>query len=79
MADVKLINSIHPTTLRNPEVNGDDLIHGAMKIAMYQVQEELEGETDVIKRAHLEGKELAYAEVYQLTYDIAFARVGVDR
>jgi hypothetical protein len=61
--------------------SGTDILHGELKNLMYQTEQALAEYTDhdneqydqTVDRLHLEGMLDAYVEVYQLTYDLAFA------
>jgi len=61
--------------------SGTDILHGELKNLMYQTEQALAEYTDhddeqydqTVDRLHLEGMLDAYVEVYQLTYQLAFA------
>jgi hypothetical protein len=61
--------------------SGTNILHGELKNLMYQTEQALSEYTDhdneqydqTVDRLHLEGMLDAYVEVYQLTYDLAFA------
>ena len=61
--------------------SGTNILHGELKNLMYQTEQALAEYTDhddeqydqTVDRLHLEGMLDAYAEVYQLTYSLAFA------
>lgn len=61
--------------------SGTDILHGELKNLMYQIEQSLSEYTDhdneqydqTVDRLHLEGQLDAYATVYQLTYELAFA------
>jgi hypothetical protein len=61
--------------------SGTDIMHGELKNLMYQTEQALAEYTDheneqydqTVDRLHLEGMLDAYAEVYALTYQLAFA------
>jgi hypothetical protein len=61
--------------------SGTNILHGELKNLMYQTEQALAEYTDhdneeydqTVDRLHLEGMLDAYVEVYQLTYDLAFA------
>ena len=74
----------HLQRLVNAGVSGLDIMHGELKIMMLVAAQELayeqalEDETeeamDSMERKYWEGVLDTYAELYQLTYDIAFAK-----
>jgi hypothetical protein len=61
--------------------SGTNILHGELKNLMYQTEQALAEYTDhdneeydqTVDRLHLEGMLDAYVEVYQLTYQLAFA------
>jgi hypothetical protein len=53
--------------------SGTDILHGELKNLMYDTQTRLSGIEDGPARDYLEGVLDAYANVYQLTYQLAFA------
>jgi hypothetical protein len=61
--------------------SGTNILHGELKNLMYQTEQALAEYTDheneqydqTVDRLHLEGMLDAYVEIYQLTYDLAFA------
>jgi hypothetical protein len=53
--------------------SGTDILHGELKNLMYDTQTRLSGIEDGPARDYLEGVLDAYATVYQLTYQLAFA------
>jgi hypothetical protein len=61
--------------------SGTNILHGELKNLMYQTEQALAEYTDhddeqydqTVDRLHLEGMLDAYGEVYQLTYQLAFA------
>jgi hypothetical protein len=53
--------------------SGTDIMHGELKNLMYDTQNRLSGIEDGPARDYLEGVLDAYAEVYALTYQLAFA------
>jgi hypothetical protein len=53
--------------------SGTDILHGELKSLMYDTQTRLSGIEDGPARDYLEGVLDAYANVYQLTYQLAFA------
>jgi hypothetical protein len=61
--------------------SGTDILHGELKNMMYETEQALAEYTDhdneeydqTVDRLHLEGQLDAYATVYQLTYELAFA------
>jgi hypothetical protein len=61
--------------------SGTDILHGELKNLMYETEQSLAEYTDhdneqydqTVDRLHLEGKLDAYAKVYELTYQLAFA------
>ena len=53
--------------------SGTDIMHGELKNLMYDTQTRLSGIEDGPARDYLEGVLDAYAEVYALTYQLAFA------
>lgn len=66
------------------DMDGADIMHGELKVLMleaetqYDMAKALEDETeeamDSMERKYWEGVLDTYAELYQLTYDIAFAK-----
>ena len=54
-------------------ISGTDILHGELKNLMYDTQTRLSGIEDGPARDYLEGVLDAYANVYQLTYQLAFA------
>jgi len=62
-------------------VSGTDILHGELKNLMYETEQALAEYTDhdneeydqTVDRLHLEGQLDAFATVYQLTYELAFA------
>ena len=59
--------------LINMGVSGTDILHGELKSLMYDTETRLSGIEDGPARDYLEGVLDAYANVYQLTYQLAFA------
>jgi hypothetical protein len=59
--------------LINMGESGTDILHGELKNLMYDTQTRLSGIEDGPARDYLEGVLDAYANVYQLTYQLAFA------
>ena len=67
-------------------MDGADILHGHLKTLMLEAETELEkaieveedsGEAmDSMERKYWEGVAETYAELYSLTYDIAFAKKG---
>jgi len=61
--------------------SGTDILHGELKNLMYETEQALAEYTDhdneeydqTVDRLHLEGQLDAFATVYQLTYELAFA------
>jgi hypothetical protein len=53
--------------------SGTDILHGELKNLMYDTQTRLSGIEDGPARDYLEGVLDAYANVYQLTYQLSFA------
>jgi hypothetical protein len=53
--------------------SGTDILHGELKNLMYDTQNRLSGIEDGPARDYLEGVLDAYANVYQLTYQLSFA------
>lgn len=53
--------------------SGTDIMHGELKNLMYDTQTRLSSIEDGPARDYLEGVLDAYAEVYALTYQLAFA------
>jgi hypothetical protein len=53
--------------------SGTDILHGELKNLMYDTENRLSGIEDGPARDYLEGVLDAYANVYQLTYQLAFA------
>jgi hypothetical protein len=53
--------------------SGTDILHGELKNLMYDTETRLSGIEDGPARDYLEGVLDAYANVYKLTYDLAFA------
>jgi hypothetical protein len=53
--------------------SGTDILHGELKNLMYDTETRLSGIEDGPARDYLEGVLDAYANVYQLTYQLAFA------
>ena len=66
------------------DMDGADIMHGELKVLMVHAEQQLEyaqeaeeesGEAmDSMERKYWEGVLDTYAELYQLTYDIAFAK-----
>jgi hypothetical protein len=66
------------------DMDGADIMHGELKVLMVEAEQQLElaqeaeedsGEAmDSMERKYWEGILEAYGELYQLTYDIAFAK-----
>jgi hypothetical protein len=59
--------------LINMGESGTDILHGELKNLMYDTQTRLSGIEDGPARDYLEGVLDAYANVYQLTYQLSFA------
>ena len=86
MEIVKNDNQLPPHLLRmvNLGMDGADIMHGELKVLMLEAEQQLElaqeaeedsGEAmDSMERKYWEGVLETYAELYQLTYDIAFAK-----
>ncbi len=53
--------------------SGTDILHGELKNLMYDTETRLSSIEDGPARDYLEGVLDAYANVYQLTYQLAFA------
>jgi hypothetical protein len=53
--------------------SGTDILHGELKTLMYDTETRLSSIEDGPARDYLEGVLDAYANVYQLTYQLAFA------
>ena len=53
--------------------SGTDILHGELKNLMYDTETRLSGIEDGPAKDYLEGVLDAYATVYQLTYELAFA------
>ena len=53
--------------------SGTDILHGELKNLMYDTETHLSDIEDGPERDYLEGVLDAYATVYQLTYELAFA------
>lgn len=61
--------------------SGTDILHGQLKSLMYETEQSLSEYIDhdneqydqTVDRLHLEGQLDAYAKVYELTYQLAFA------
>jgi hypothetical protein len=78
--------NLEPHLLRqvNLGVDGADIMHGELKVLMLEAEQQLEyaqqaeedsGEAmDSMERKYWEGVLDTYGELYQLTYDIAFAK-----
>jgi hypothetical protein len=68
----------------NLDIDGADIMHGELKVLMLEAEQQLEyaqqaeedsGEAmDSMERKYWEGVLDTYGELYQLTYDIAFAK-----
>jgi hypothetical protein len=68
----------------NLDMDGADIMHGELKVLMLEAEQQYElaqkaeeesGEAmDSMERKYWEGCLDTYAELYQLTYDIAFAK-----
>jgi hypothetical protein len=62
-------------------LSGTDILHGELKNLMYQAEQDLAEYTNqddeqydqTVDRLHLEGMLDAYGNVYELTYQLAFA------
>jgi hypothetical protein len=82
--------NLEPHLLRqvNLGVDGADIMHGELKVLMLEAEQQLElaqeaeedsGEAmDSMERKYWEGVLETYGELYQLTYDIAFAKLDKD-
>lgn len=74
----------HMQRMVNLGIDGAEIMHGELKVLMVHAEQQLEyaqeaeeesGEAmDSMERKYWEGILEAYAELYQLTYDIAFAK-----
>lgn len=74
----------HLQRMVNLGMDGADIIHGELKVLMVEaeaeferakeVEEQTEEAMDSMERKYFEGVLDAYGELYQLTYDIAFAK-----
>lgn len=74
----------HLQRMVNLDMDGADIIHGELKVLMVEAEQQLEyareaeedsGEAmDSMERKYWEGVLDTYGELYQLTYDIAFAK-----
>ena len=53
--------------------SGTDILHGELKNLMHDTETRLSGIDDGPAKDYLEGVLDAYATVYQLTYELAFA------
>jgi len=70
-------------------MDGADIMHGHLKTLMLEAEQQLElaieaeedsGEAmDSMERRYWEGVTETYAELYALTYDIAFAQANKER
>jgi hypothetical protein len=68
----------------NLDMDGADIMHGELKVLMLEAEQQLElaqqaedeseEAMDSMERKYWEGVLETYAELYQLTYDIAFAK-----
>lgn len=75
----------HLQRMINLGMDGADIIHGELKVLMLEAEEQLElaqeaeneseEAMDSMERKYWEGVLETYGELYQLTYDLAFARV----
>jgi hypothetical protein len=54
-------------------ISGTDILHGELKNLMYDTETRLSSIEDGPARDYLEGVLDAYANVYQLTYQLSFA------
>ena len=74
----------HLQRMVNLGMDGADIMHGELKVLMVHAEQQLDyaqeaedesGEAmDSMERKYWEGVLETYAELYQLTYDIAFAK-----
>ena len=74
----------HLQRMVNLGMDGAEIIHGELKVLMVEaeaeferakeVEEQTEEAMDSMERKYFEGVLDAYGELYQLTYDIAFAK-----
>ena len=74
----------HLQRMVNLDMDGADIMHGELKVLMVEAErqydlakkaeEESEEAMDSMERKYWEGALDTYAELYQLTYDIAFAK-----
>ena len=68
----ELFNRISPKVdIVNTDVN--NLLHGMAKEMMYELELEMDG-LDIHDYVYLQGKSFVWSQIYQLTYDIAFAK-----
>ena len=74
----------HLQRMVNLDMDGADILHGELKVLMVEAEkqldlaveaeEESEEAMDSMERRYWEGVLDTYGELYQLTYDIAFAK-----
>jgi hypothetical protein len=74
----------HLQRMVNLDMDGADIMHGELKVLMLEAEQQLElaqqaedeseEAMDSMERKYWEGVLETYAELYQLTYDIAFAK-----
>ncbi len=74
----------HLQRMVNLDMDGADIMHGELKVLMLeaekqlelaqQAEDESEEAMDSMERKYWEGVLDTYGELYQLTYDIAFAK-----
>jgi hypothetical protein len=79
----------HLQRMVNLGMDGADIMHGELKVLMLEAEEELERAKEIeeqteeamdsMERKYFEGVLDAYGELYQLTYDIAFAKTEKDK
>ena len=78
----------HLQRMVNLDMDGADIMHGELKVLMLEAEQQLElaqqaedeseEAMDSMERKYWEGVLETYAELYQLTYDIAFAKLDKD-
>ncbi len=68
----KLFNLLNKNVNLNSD--GADLLHGIAKYMLVELIERLSSTEDCCKKANLEGQIYAWEELYQFTYDLAFAK-----
>jgi hypothetical protein len=74
----------HMQRMVNLDMDGADIMHGELKVLMVEAEKELalaqeaedesEEAMDSMERRYWEGVLDTYAELYKLTYDIAFSK-----